>query len=481
MTTSAPDGRTETLTGALAAIVGARHVTTDADELRQSLRDVLGLYRTAPLCMVAPATTQEVAQVVRLCAAHGVPVVPMGGNTGLAGGAVAQPDGRCVTLSLRRMRRIREIAPTGQSITVDAGCILAEVQQAAAERGRLFPLSLTSEGSCQIGGAISTNAGGVNALRYGVMRDLVLGLEVVLPDGQILDMNRRLFKDNAGLDLKQLFIGANGTLGVVTGAVLKLFPAHRAGATAMAGLGSIGDALALMQHLQERFGTRLTSLELIDEATLALVHQHIPGSRLPFDRLCPWQLLIELADVDPSALLSEALEEALAGAFEAGLVRDAMIARSQAQSAALWKLRHDTSEVMRHCGPRFASDISVPVDAQEDFVTTLRARIGSQWPELTILVFGHIGDGNLHVMVCCPGPAAPAPGEWQATRAAAEAVIDEILIAMGGSVTAEHGIGLSYRHRLARSRSPLEVGLMSAVKRALDPGNLMNPGKIYPD
>ncbi len=464
----------------LRGIVGERHAIADRPAMGGHVVDVLRSYDSAPVCLVEPGDTREVAEVVKACQVAGCAIVPIGGNTGLAGGAVVTREHPAILLGLRRLNAIGQVSADGGTLTVGAGCILANIQAAASAAGRLFPLGLTAEGSCQIGGNIATNAGGINALRYGKMRDLVLGLEVVLPDGQVLDMMRGLHKDNAGYDLKHVFIGSGGTLGVITGAVLKLWPAVASSATAFAAIPDIAAAQAVLAKMRARFGERITSAELMDRMSLDLVRNHAENARVPFARTPEWSLLIEIGDTHGGTDLQPELEAVLEECFEAELVSDATIARSHEQSEALWRLRHATSEVMRHAGTRFASDLSAPLESLQPFVDALIRDIAGYFPDARVCIFGHMGDGNLHVLVCF-ADRQPGPSGRVALQRDVETRLDAIVNQFGGSVTAEHGIGLSYRPRLAATRSPVETGVMRSIKQALDPHGLMNPGKVIPD
>jgi len=454
-----------------------RVLTADEADRRGFLVDPLGKHLGRPACLVEPISTLEVSAVAKRLSVAGIPIVPMGGNTGLAGGAVI-PDRAAVMISMRRMDGIEPIPSGASSVAVDSGCILANLQMAARAADRLFPLSLTAEGSCQIGGTIATNAGGINALRYGTMRDLVLGLEVVLADGRILDMMRSLRKDNAGYDLKHLFIGSGGTLGIVTRAVLRLFPKVTRSATAMVAIRDAACSLRLLADMREMFGERLTSCELIDRASLALVLRHDSAARSPFADPPAFVVLLQLDGNDADAGLETDLEEFLATKLECGLCDDAVVAQSSSQSEALWHLRHALGHVLRHAGLRFSHDISVPVEAQADYVEEVVRSIARSWPEAIVRIYGHLGDGNLHTIICFPD-RKPSDDPSGSIRRQVDDVIDGIVMAFGGSVTAEHGIGSSYIGRLVATRSSDELNAMRAIKTALDPDDVMNPGKIF--
>ena len=467
----------QTILGRFSAVVGPSNVICDAGDLAPYLTDWRGRYRGQALAVVRPGSTAEVAAVVRLARELGICLVPQGGNTGMC--AAATPlDGQrpAIVLRLDRMNKVRAISPLGDSISVDSGCILAQVQAAAADVGRLFPLSLGAEGSCQIGGNLSTNAGGTAALRYGVMRDLTLGLEVVLPDGQILDMMTGLRKDSAGYDLKHLFIGAEGTLGVITGAVLKLFPRPSGKAVGLAKLASIDDVLALLALAREQAGDRIGAFEVLNREQIVVISEHLPNFAIPFALDTGWYVLIELADTRADGL-ADALEGLLGDAMERGLVADALIASSEAQAAAFWKIRHSVSEASKAAGYVVSHDSAVPLAGQGRFVTGVERRIRALRPDARIVMHGHIGDGNIHILAIIPPVSDPA--ERFAQVDAINAIVDEVTADLRGTISAEHGIGYANMARLARVTPPLEIELMRMLKRTLDPGNLFNPGKLF--
>lgn len=465
----------------LKLIVGERYVVTDAGDTELFLTDHRGRYHGAALAVVRPATTDEVSRVVEACARRGVVVVPQGGNTGLCGGATPLEPRPGIVLRLDRLNRIRAVSPTEETITVEAGCILADIQSAAAREGLLFPLSLGAEGSCQIGGNISTNAGGIAVLRYGNMRQLVLGLEVVLADGTVFDGLRRLRKDNAGYDLKQLFIGAEGTLGIVTAAALKLFPAIRSRSVALMQLSSVDDALAMFERARKVFGERISSFEIIGASYMDFVLRYVPGTTMPFAQTSPWYLLIEAGDSQPDAPLAAAMEGLLADAFEASLISDATIGASLAQEEAIWKLRHGVTGEFKLAGKTMSHDTSVPVAEQPAFVKRVEEGVLAAYPDANVMMVGHIGDGNIHVVVLFPHERFATSEAFEAASDAIDVIIDDIAMALGGSITAEHGVGTTYRKRLARTKNPGELALMRKIKRVLDPEGLMNPGKIFLD
>lgn len=460
----------------LAAIVGPAQVLTNAGDLEPILTDWRGRYRGAALAAVRAGSTEEVAAIVRLCAETGTAIVPQGGNTGMCAAATPLSGRPSIVVKLDRMRAVRWVSPLGDAIAVDAGCVLAHVQEEAAKVGRLFPLSLGAEGSCQIGGNLSTNAGGTAALRYGVARDLALGLEVVLPDGRILDLMTGLRKDSAGYDLKHWFIGAEGTLGIITGAVLKLFPRPAGRAVALAKLGSIDDVLGFLALARTQVGERIGAFEVLNREQIAVIAEHMPQVAIPFALDAGWYALVEISDASAEGL-PELLEALLAEAFESGLLADALIAASEAQAAAFWKIRHSVSEASKAAGYVVSHDSAVPLAAQGAFVTQVEARIRALRSDARIVMHGHIGDGNIHILAIIP------PVEDAARRAAEvdaiNAIVDDVTRALRGTISAEHGIGHANLARLARVADPLELEMMRVLKRALDPADIMNPGKIF--
>ena len=449
-----------TLQKRLADIVGAAHALTAPEDTKPYLTDWRRQYSGPAECVVRPASTPEVAQVVALCARENVAVVPQGGNTGLVGGSVPTGKRREVVLALGRMSRIRELDALNDTVTVEAGCVLATVQRAADDAGRLFPLSLAAEGSCQIGGNLSTNAGGVNVLRYGNAREQVLGLEVVLPDGRVWDGLRGLRKDNTGYDLKQLFLGAEGTLGVITAAVLRLYPKPSATATAWIALGSEREAVELLAVLRERVGERISAFELVSRSCLEAVLRHVPELRDPLRAPHPWYVLAQFADSGTAEELAARVGEALGA-------REAVLAQSIEQARSLWRIRETIPEA------QFANvkhDISVPVSRIPEFTRIAGAALAARYPGIEVYCFGHVGDGNLHYNV---GSKAHL-GE----REAVNRIVYDAVERFGGSISAEHGLGQLKRDDI-RSRKPeVELELMRALKATLDPKGLMNPGKV---
>lgn len=462
----------EKLITGVSAIVGPKGVLagTDAEPLLHELR---GWWPGKASLVVAPATAEEVAQVVRLCAKEKVAITPQGGNTGLVGGQT--PQNGEILITMKRMKKIRSASAEGMTLTVDAGVTLAEAQDAAAKIDRLFPLSIGSEGTCQIGGVISTNAGGVNVLRYGNMRDLVLGLEVVLPSGEIWNGLKSLRKDNTGYDLKQLFIGGEGTLGIVTGASLKLFPRPRERVTVFAGIASPEAALSMLSRAQIASGGNVTSFELMSRFSISLVYKHIPGSRDPLAKIHPWYALIEFSSGREGALRAD-VEAILADAFEAGDILDAAIAENQAQAAAFWHLRHVIPLAMRPEGAQAKYDVSVPVASVPAFLKDAGAAVERIFPGARVIAFGHMGDGNIHYDLLQPEGGDRAAFE-KAEDAIEQAVYD-VIDRHQGSISAEHGVGLARRDDIARRKQPAEIAMMRAIKKALDPQGIMNPGKM---
>ncbi len=466
----------DALLDTLRALVGPAHCLTDVAATAPYLRDWRGRYSGSAQAVVLPADTVQVADVVRFCAAAGVPIVPQGGNTGLCGGATPLADGKAVVINLSRLRQIRNVDPANNAITVDAGVTLAEVQAAAEGVGRLFPLSLASEGSCEVGGVISTNAGGVQVLRYGNTRELVLGLEVVLPDGRTWNGLRALRKDNTGYDLKQLFIGAEGTLGIITAATLKLFAKPRQSVTAWLAVAGPAAAVALLARLRGVAGDRVTAFELISRPSLALVLQHIPGARDPLAQPHPWYVLVELTDTLVSFDLAGVLETELAAAIAEGAVIDGTLAASETQAAALWRLRENISEAQKREGVSIKHDISVPVSAIPEFLERADAALEACYPGLRIVAFGHVGDGNLHY-----NQSRPSQDENAAFIARTDEVgriVHDLVHELGGSISAEHGIGQLKRPLLPTYKSTIELDLMRRIKQAFDPEGRMNPGKV---
>jgi len=461
----------------LDAAVGGEHVLTDPAATASYVSDWRGRFHGQALAVVRPASTDQVAAVVRACAELGVPIVPQGGNTGQCGGATPDERGDAIVLSLARMNRVRAVDPANATLTAEAGVPLATVQTAAADAGLMFPLSLAAEGSCTIGGNLSTNAGGHAVLRFGNTRELVLGIEVVLADGRIWDGLRGLRKDNTGYDLKQLFIGAEGTLGIVTATVLRLFPAPRARATALAALSDVAGAVRLLFDLRQAMGDRITGFELMSAQSMALSRKHQPALPDPCPG-SPWYALLQIDDNAVDSPVSAQLERALNVALESGIVQDATIAQSGEQARALWSLRENIAEAQRRDGPNIKHDISVPVSVIARFLDAAGPALASAFPGLRFVVFGHLGDGNLHYNLAAPEGVAPTT--FLANTARANRIVYDLVAAHGGSISAEHGIGQQKRDELVRYKSAVEIDLMRAVKTALDPSGIFNPGKIFP-
>lgn len=463
----------------LGALVGSKGLIVEAEAMTPHLLDRRERYRARALAVVKPAKTEEVAGVVRLCAEAQVPMVPQGGNTGLVGGGIPDEDGRAIVLSLARMNRIRELDPVNDTMTVEAGCILQNLQAAATKADRLFPLSLGAEGSCMIGGNLSTNAGGIQVLRYGNARELVLGLEVVLPDGRVWDGLRGLRKDNTGYDLKQLFIGAEGTLGVITAAVLRLYPRPRATATAFIAVPDAAAAVALLGRMRAASGETVTSFELIPRLGLDFALRHVPDIVDPLGARHDWYVLAELWAGAENARPEAALEAVLAEGLDAGLVVDATLAASETQTQALWRIREGLVEAQKFEGGSIKHDIAVPISGIVDFLARASAAAEALVPGIRPVAFGHIGDGNIHFNLSQPEGADTQEflARWDELRRA----VYQVVVDLNGSVSAEHGIGRLNLATNLRTKSEVEIDLMRRVKRALDPGNVMNPGRVVPE
>ncbi len=460
----------------LTEIVGAAGVLTEPADMAPFLVDERARYRGATPAVVRPSTTEEVARVVALCAAEKIPIVPQGGNTGLCGGATPHASGRELVVSLARLNRVREVDPLNYTITVEAGVILADVQKAAAEADRLFPLSLGGEGTARIGGNLSTNAGGTGVLRYGNARDLALGLEVVLPDGRVWDGLSALRKDNTGYDLKHLFIGAEGTLGIITAAVLKLFPRPHAVETALVALDDPAAAVALLARARAATGDRVTAFELILRLPFELVLAEIPGTRDPFAGRHPCYVLAELSAGAGEDDVRGQMESLLAGAMEDGLVRDAVIAGSGAQAADFWKLRETIPEAQKQDGASIKHDISVPVSRIPGFMEEAAAAAEAAVDGVRVCAFGHVGDGNLHFNM--NQPVGGDPAAFLEREDELNTIVHDAASRHGGSISAEHGIGQLKREALIHYKPAVAIELMRRIKAALDPDNLMNPGKV---
>jgi len=469
------DNGATTLQSRLEAAVGKAHILTAEAEMAPYLTDWRGRFHGHALAVARPQSTPEVAAVVHACVEAGVALVPQGGNTGQCGGATPDASGHAVVVSLARMDRVRAIDHDNATLTVEAGATLVAVQEAAREAGLMFPLSLAAEGSCTIGGNLSTNAGGTAVLRYGNTRELVLGVEVVLPDGRIWDGLRGLRKDNTGYDLKQLFIGAEGTLGIVTAVVVKLFAAPRSRGTALVAVADAGAAVQLLRRLKPVLGDRLVGFELMSAYSMQLSQKHMPALPDPLPGH-PWYALVQADDSADTSTVAELLESALGAAIEAGIAKDATIAQSLEQAADLWALRENIAEAQRREGPNIKHDISLPVSAIPRFLDEAAGALTLAFPGLVFVTFGHLGDGNLHYNLAAP-PGASADA-FMANTERANRIVHDLVAAHGGSISAEHGIGQMKREELVRYKSEVELDLMRAIKRALDPRGTMNPGKV---
>ncbi|MGA8008802.1 MAG: FAD-binding oxidoreductase [Thiomonas sp.] len=465
---------------ALRAMLGSTHVLHGADDCAPYLTDWRKRYQGQALAVVLPGDTAEVVEVVQLCALHGVSVVPQGGNTGLVGGATPDASGQQIVLSTRRLNRIRAVDAAGGTLIAEAGCVLATVQQAALDVDKLFPLSLAAEGSCTIGGNLSTNAGGTAVLRYGNARDLCLGLEVVTAQGRVLDALNTLRKNNTGYSLRDLYVGAEGTLGIITAATLKLFPQPAAQITALAAVHNVSDAIALLALAQTRLGSNLTGFELMSAHSLQLVQQHFPQQSLPFALPSAWCVLLESSETESGPQGKARLEGLLEAALEAGLIVDAAVAQNLAQSRALWHLRESIPLAQAQEGLNIKHDIGVPMSRMVAFVESTAELITQAFPGARLVVFGHLGDGNLHYNVQAP-LGMDASRFLAEHQSACNRMVHDAAVACGGTFSAEHGVGQLKRDDLARYGDAVAVAQMRAVKQALDPQNLMNPGKMIPD
>ena len=453
---------------------------TDPVDMAAHLTDWRGKWTGRAIAVAQPDGTEGVAAVLQWCFARGVPVVPQGGNTGLSGGSTPDDSGRAIVLSLARLNKLRAVDPVNNTIVVEAGVTLQQVQDAGREAGRLFPLSLAAQGSCTIGGNLATNAGGTQVLRYGNARELCLGLEVVTVEGEVWNGLRGLRKDNTGYDLRDLFIGSEGTLGVITAAVLKLFPLPAAQVVAFVAVPSPAAAVQLLQLAQARLGSALTAFELISDTCIGLVEKHVDAARLPLAERSPWYVLLEVSDTQDEVQASTAILGLLELALERDLASDAALSTSLAQFKSLWALREDISESQGAEGKTIKHDIALPISRIADFIASTDAAIARAFPGQRMVVFGHLGDGNLHYNV---SPAAGKTGpEHHAAFIALEApmnrLVHDAVVAQGGSISAEHGLGVLRRDESARYKSAVELRLMAALKSALDPHGLMNPGKV---
>ncbi|WP_136067445.1 FAD-binding oxidoreductase [Modicisalibacter radicis] len=448
-------------------------VITESGQLESYLAEERGLFTSTARVVIVPDNTERLAEAVRLCAEHRVPMVPQGGNTGLVGGAVANQGE--VVVSMRRMRAVRNIDPVNFTATVEAGCILADLQNAADAESCLFPLSLGAEGSCTVGGNIASNAGGMGVLRYGNMRELTLGLEVVLPDGRIWNGMRPLYKDNSGYSLKNLFIGSEGTLGFVTAAVVKLFPKPRHVQTAFCALPSVAAALQLLSLARRNSGDAVTAFELMSDFSLDIVCRHTDRDS-PLSEPAPWFAMIELSSSRPQDNLQEIFQSTLEEAFEAELILDAVIASSLEQGYKLRQLRESTPEAQKRAGGSIKHDVSVPVSSIPTFIERASDAIAEYMPGIHFCIFGHVGDGNVHYNLTQPDDMTKEA--FLAHWGAVNDIVHPLAASLGGSISAEHGIGLLKVSEIKSYRSPEEQDLLRGIKQAVDPENLMNPGKM---
>ena len=462
----------------LAGLLGPRGFSRDPADLAPWLTDWRGRYTGAAAALLSPGSVDEVREIVARCAAARVGLVPQGGNTSMVGGATPDAGGEALLLSLRRLNRIRSLSTDENVLVAEAGVILTQVHEAAEQAGRRFPLSLGAKGSATIGGLVSTNAGGTQVLRFGPMRSLVLGIEAVLADGSLYSGLSALRKDNRGYDLKQLLIGAEGTLGIVTAAALKLVPAPGSRAVAWVGLESPAAALGLLRQLEGRLGECVEGFELVPREVLVSVLAHIPGVRAPLAEHHPWNVLVEMVSPPSGADAESALADALGEGLESGLARDATIAASEAQAQGLWRIRESVAEAERLEGPSAKHDISVPVSRLPDFMTRAEAEIGRAFPGARIVAFGHLGDGNLHYNVL-PPQDADAKGWMMEKAARLTELVHDLVTAEGGSISAEHGIGQYKIGELVRTADPALLRGQAAIKQALDPAGILNPHKLF--
>ncbi len=462
---------------ALQAIVGQDQVITEASDLEPYLIDWRKRYRGTALAAVRPANTHEVAAVVQLCAQEKIALVPQGGNTGMCGGATPNPEGRQIVVSLQRMNRVREVDTANQTITVEAGCILQAVQEAASAAGRYFPLSLGAEGSCSIGGNLSTNAGGTSVLRYGNARELCLGLEVVTPQGQILNSIRGLRKDNTGYDLRDLYIGAEGTLGIITAAVLKLFPIPVAQWTALVAVPSAEGAVELLSRFQAGASAQLTGFEVMSREALDLLKHYYPALASPLAADNAYEVLVEISDYESAEHAMALMEKILEGALESGCASDAAIASNLSQARKFWDMREHIPLAQADDGPNIKHDVSLPISAIPQFVSTCDEMLRERYPGIRIINYGHLGDGNLHYNVA--GPSASETESFFVNRQKEiQALVYAEVEKYSGSISAEHGVGQQKVGYLPDHRGAVAFSVMQSIKRALDPDNLMNPGKV---
>jgi FAD/FMN-containing dehydrogenase len=461
---------------AIKETVGANGWLDAAADVEPFVTETRGLWRGECDMVVSPGSVEELAHVVKICADAGIPITPQSGNTGLVGGAI--PHGG-VIINTRRLKQIRDVDPVNNTMTVDAGCILADIQAAADEVDRLFPLSLAAEGSCCIGGNLSTNAGGIQVLRYGNARDLVLGLEVVLADGRIWNGLQRLRKNNTGYDLKHLFMGAEGTLGIITGAVLKLFPKPRRKETALIGAASVEAVQALFSRVHAAMGDKLSAFEYANQFSLGLVFKHIEGATNPLEGVYPAYALIEVSSLSDDDTTRDELEAVLGQALEDEVIIDAVVAQSETQAKALWNLREHMPEAQKHARASIKHDVSVPVSKVAEFVRTATKLVMDEMPGIRPSAFGHFGDGNIHFNLSQPEDMEPQAflDQWDHFND----IVHDYVATLNGSFSAEHGVGELKRKDVAKYNDPVGVELMRAVKQAIDPLGIMNPGKVIPE
>ena len=465
----------------LRALLGDGAVLTLPDDMAGHVEDWRGRFCGEAACVALPSSTEDVAAVVRLAVRANTPVLAQGGNTSLCGGAVPDPSGPPpVIINLSRMRGIRSIDIENNSMEVQAGCVLATIQQAAADAGRLYPVSLGAEGSCQIGGNIATNAGGTGVLRYGNTRDNVLGLEVVLPDGQVWNGLYRLRKNNTGLDLKHLFIGSEGTMGIVTAATLKLHPKPTAYANAWMAVPSPAAALAMLGLFQSSCGAQISAYEMLDSGQLQMVLDHVPGRRVPLPTTHPWHVMVELSDTRGEQALSEVLQLVLEQGAERGLVEDAVLASSGAQRDAMWLTRHSVSEANKKAGVGLTTDSAVPVSAVPEFIERATAAVHHIVPGLKIIMVAHLGDGNVHFIPFFSFAQWQALPDREAVGLRIKHAVNAVGHALGGTFSAEHGIGQTLTTEMGLFKSPVELAMMRSIKQLFDPAHLFNPHRLLP-
>jgi D-lactate dehydrogenase (cytochrome) len=464
----------DALLSTLRTLVGDKAVLTEEADRAPYMDEERGLFKGQAPVVVRPASTEEVAAVVRACVEAGVSIVPQGGNTGLCGGAVSADNQ--IVLALGRMNKVRAVDPINFTMTVDAGCILQDLQGKAAEMNCYFPLALGAQGTCQIGGNLSTNAGGINVLRYGNARELCLGLEVVLPDGTIWNGLRALGKDNTGYALKHLFLGGEGTLGIITGAVLKVFPALAEKETALLALDDVHKVTTLLAKARAFSGDAVTAFELVSRFAFELACTHLQGVNDPFEGPYPWYVLVEFSTSRPNADMRGLFESFLEAAFEDGIIVDGVVAETIEQSKTLWHMREGIPEAQKHEGASIKHDVAVPVSSVPEFLDRASAAVCAALPGLRPCPFGHVGDGNIHFNLTQPKDMDPAA--YLALWEEMNRIVHDIVVEMNGSISAEHGVGQLKVEEIIHYKDPVEIDLMRKVKAALDPKGLMNPGKV---